>query len=125
MTGIVAVEDRVQAEPADARQREDHLDDDRAADQHAELQADKGHRVDQRVRRDVAQQEPGVADALRARGVDKVLVQHRLRRDADEADQRRREVERQRDTPAAALTDVLRPGCARRTRSRPTAGCPG
>ena len=48
-SGIVAREDGVDDEAADARQGEDVLGDDGAADQRAELQAEHGDHRDERV----------------------------------------------------------------------------
>ena len=63
MTGKVLREDGVDRHPADALPREDRLDDDRAAEQRAELQTDDRHDRDEGVLQAVAKDHDGGARA--------------------------------------------------------------
>src|SRR2546428_256025 len=67
---VVARDDGVDAEGAEARHREERLHHDRASDEEADLEAHDGHGRDQRVLQRVLQHDRSLAQALGARGRD-------------------------------------------------------
>src|SRR6266545_6523681 len=71
---IVAGEDRVHHEPSDAWQGEHRLDEDRASQQRAELQADHGDYRIQRVAERVLVDDESIGHAIRAQRPDEVLA---------------------------------------------------
>src|SRR3954471_23134226 len=71
--GHVAVLDRVVGEAPDARDVEHGLGEDRAAEQHADVQAGRGDDRRARGAQRVAQDDPALAQALGPRGADVVL----------------------------------------------------
>src|SRR3954471_6911857 len=73
----VAVLDRVVCEPADARDVEDGLGEDRAAEQHPDVDAGRGHERRDRAADAVAQHHAPLPQPLRAGGAD-VVLRHRL-----------------------------------------------
>src|SRR3954471_16280286 len=73
----VAVLDRVECEPADPGDVEHALREDRAAEEHADVDAGRGHERRDRAAHAVAQHDAALAQALRARGTD-VVLRHRL-----------------------------------------------
>ena len=77
ITGIIAVADRAHHQIADTRQGEDVLDDDRAADEIAELDADHGDEGNQRVAQDVTGNDLPLGQPLGAGDQDEFL-RHRL-----------------------------------------------
>ena len=81
----VALVDRLEHQPAEARQVEHVLDDDGAGQQEGELQADDGQHRDQRVAQRVPPQRLPPAQALGAGGADIVLAQRLEQRRAHDA----------------------------------------
>src|SRR5580693_5176577 len=73
---VVAAEDGVDREPADAGNGEDRLRDDDAADQQRDAAADHGDDRDRRVAQRVADQHLALGKALGLRRADIVLAQH-------------------------------------------------
>ena len=73
-TRQVAVGDRLEDQPPEARQREDILDHDRAGDEIGELQAHDGQDRHQRVGQRVTPQDGAARQALGAGGADEILV---------------------------------------------------
>jgi hypothetical protein len=71
---VVAVDDRVHRELADAGPGEDLLGDDRAPEQDAELHPEHSHGRDQRVAQRVADDDARLAQALAPRGADVVAA---------------------------------------------------
>src|SRR5688572_32670536 len=74
--GIVALEDRVEQQPADTGQREDVLDHDNAADDVAELDAGHGDDGDERVAQRVAERHLALGQALGSRGTHVLAAEH-------------------------------------------------
>src|SRR5690606_7404892 len=68
--GDVTCMGRLNQKVADTRQRKDLLDDDRSAEQRAEIEADEGYHADQRVRQGMAKQYPPRPEPFRFRGQD-------------------------------------------------------
>ena len=70
----VALDDRLDREPTEARHRKDALDDDAAAEKRSTLQPQHGHHREERVARHVAENEAAARNALRPRGADEVAA---------------------------------------------------
>ena len=115
-TGKVALEDRVDHQLADARQRVDLLDHERAADEIADVDAEHGDGRDDRVAERVTHEHARLRQALRARGGHVFRLEHLEQARAQAADQDRRDPERDRqrrqehrvqvaDEPAAVAAD--------------------
>ena len=97
---IVAAQDRIDGQPAEARDGEHALGHHRAADQQRDADADHGDDRHGGVLQRVHEQDAALAEALGARGADIVLLQHLEhggardagdQRDVDEAERDRRQ----------------------------------
>src|SRR6185436_11927268 len=88
---VVALDDRGKQHPADAGDREDLLDDDRTAEQLADLDAEERHDDDQPVLQDVPPDDESVRKAFRPRGAHVVRAEHVEHRRAGHAHRRHRE----------------------------------
>jgi hypothetical protein len=88
---VVACRHRVHEEPADARNGEDVLDQNRAADQEREIDAEDDDERNDRVAEDVPAQDGEPADPLDPRGVDEVAGKDRQRACTEGPDEDRRE----------------------------------
>src|SRR5204862_3795178 len=82
---IVSLVDRVEQEAAHARQPEDGLDDDGAADDLWKLGAEQGHDRDDRVAERVLHEDHALAEPLGPRRADVVLPQYLQQHAAGEA----------------------------------------
>src|SRR5918994_3037750 len=72
---VLALEDGLPEEVAHPRDAEEHLDDDSAGDQRADVEAGDGEQGERRWPQGVAPQDPPVGDALRPGHLDEVLLQ--------------------------------------------------
>ena len=97
---IVAAQDRIDGQPAEARDGEHALGHHRAADQERDADADDGHDRHRGVLQRMQEQDRRLAEALGPRGADVVLAQHlehgrardaRDQRDVDAAERDRRQ----------------------------------
>ena len=122
----VALEDRVDHQLADARQGEDLLDDERAADEVGDVDAEHRDGRDDRVPQRVPDEHAALGEPLRARGRDVVRLEHLEQARAQAADQDRRDARARPSAPAGTSSAggrrsrcrSRRPGTAR-PRCRP------
>src|ERR1051326_3935199 len=83
--GVIAIADAVEQEAAHARQRENRLDNHRAAEQVADLHADDGQHRNECVFQRMPIQHTAIAQAFGIRGADVVLAEHLQQAGADHA----------------------------------------
>ena len=117
---VVAPQHRLEGEPAEARPVEDRLDQDRAGQHVAELQAEHRDHRQQRVAQRVLVEHDAVGQALGARGADEVRAQHVEHRRARQPAVLR-EVHERSASPSAAPGGAARR--ARRAARRRSSRC--
>ena len=125
---VVVLADRRDVVAADARDREDRLDDERAGDQERERRAEDGHDRDERVADHVPGHDVAVGDALALGGPDVVLAGHLEHRGSrvsrDDRDREAGQGDRREDPACPGPSSPWWAGRAGSPRRRGSAGSP-